>query len=608
MTIKPKAKKFRIRRSPSASSAQTAAAEQDVETGTPRPPEVERLRPRVVTNDGTQVRAETVETDSAALEEAAAQPTEATPASEQPGPAQTPTPEAPQAAAAGDTAEAGLEPEAPAAATVRSGMVSSAKEMSVEAELDAIRREGLTGRQLRMARRVAQKHNLPATSDFDAVRLLRQQGIDPFQRSNMLELVVPRGHEPEAEKDRVQLPQTVPVGQTTLPSTDLSPAEQREQEITAIQRDIINRRRKKMLLLMTRLFFFVAIPTAVVGWYFYTMATPMYATKSEFLILKADNTGGSTGLGNLLSGTQFATSQDSIAVQSYLQSKDAMLRLDKDQGFKAHFSQPWIDPIQRLPANPTNEQAYKIYSKDVKIGYDPTEGVVRMEVVAPDPETSANFSRSLLSYAEERVNHLSEQKRSDQMRDALAGFENAQIERRKAQEALVSLQQKGAILDPEGVIAALRGQINNIEVQLQDKQLELSALMDNPRPNQAKVDGAKGDVRRLQDLLDQLNKRMVDASKGENSLAELSVRIQMAQADLQTRDMMLQSALQQVEQTRMEANRQVRYLTTSVEPVASQEAAYPRKFENTILAFLFFSGIYLMISLTASILREQITS
>ncbi|MFD1809060.1 hypothetical protein ACFSHQ_16020 [Gemmobacter lanyuensis] len=47
------------------------------------------------------------------------------------------------------------------------------------ADLDAIRREGLTGRQLRLARRLAQKHNLPATSDFDAVRLLRQAGLDP---------------------------------------------------------------------------------------------------------------------------------------------------------------------------------------------------------------------------------------------------------------------------------------------------------------------------------------------------------------------------------------------------------------------------------------------
>ncbi|MCB1311912.1 MAG: capsule biosynthesis protein, partial [Sedimentitalea sp.] len=87
-----------------------------------------------------------------------------------------------------------------------------------------------------------------------------------------------------------------------------------------------------------------------------------------------------------------------------------------------------------------------------------------------------------------------------------------------------------------------------------------------------------------------------------------SVRIQMAQADLATRDLMLQSALQQVEQTRMEANRQVRYLTTSVEPVASEAPSFPRKFENTILAFLIFAGIYLMISLTASILREQVTS
>jgi capsular polysaccharide transport system permease protein len=101
---------------------------------------------------------------------------------------------------------------------------------------------------------------------------------------------------------------------------------------------------------------------------------------------------------------------------------------------------------------------------------------------------------------------------------------------------------------------------------------------------------------------------MTDASEGENSLANHRVQIQMAQADLATRDLMLQSALQQVESTRMEANRQVRYLTTAVAPVASEEPSYPRKFENTILAFLIFSGIYLLCSLTASILREQVSS
>lgn len=497
-----------------------------------------------------------------------------------------------------------------AADSAMSGMVSSPRETSMETDIDAIRREGLTGRQLRLARRMAQKHDLPATSDFEAVRMLRERGIDPFKRASMLELVVPHNTaQPEgspAAPGAVQLPQTVPAAKTSLPATELSPAERRNREIQEIQRDIARRRRRKLTLLLARLAFFVMLPTMVAGYYFYSVATPMYSTKSEFLVLKADSAAG--GMGGLLSGTQFATSQDSIAVQSFLMSKEAMLRLDREAGFKAHFAQDWLDPIQRLDPNATNEEAHKTYSRNVRIGYDPTEGVVRMEVSAAEPEAAAAFSRRLISYAQEMINNLSQQKRADQMSEAEAALENAGVERRAAQERLVLLQQQGHVLDPEGVVASLRQQISTFEIQLAEKRLELAALQDNPRPNRAKVSGAEADIKRLEAVIAGLNNRMVDASAGENSLANLRIQIQMAQADLATRDLMLQSALQQVETTRLEANRQVRYLTTAVVPVASQEPSYPRKFENTVLAFLIFSGIYLMCSLTASILREQVSS
>jgi capsular polysaccharide transport system permease protein len=45
-----------------------------------------------------------------------------------------------------------------------------------------------------------------------------------------------------------------------------------------------------------------------------------------------------------------------------------------------------------------------------------------------------------------------------------------------------------------------------------------------------------------------------------------------------------------------------------VPPIAPDSPTYPKAFENTLLAFLIFSGIYLMISLTVSILREQVSS
>ena len=568
MTTKPKARKFRIKRATPA-PGQTDAGQTDAGTADPQPTKAQ----------------------------ATAAPT----------PTSTAKP-APRQSAAAENAP-------------------STEQPTSKNTIDAIRQEGLTGRQLRMARRVAQKHNLAATSDFDAVRLLRAKGIDPFQRANMLELVVPQAgaeqHEggapdafaslPAAEggagaaKGRVQLPQTVPVKKQQLPSTEVSPADRRAQEMFNIQRDIARRRRRKTGILLVRLAFFVMLPTFLAGYYFYAIATPMYATKSEFLIIQNEGSGGGGPLGGLLP-TQFATNSDSIAVQGFLQSKDAMLRLDQDVGFKSHFTQDWIDPIQRLSADPTNEEAYKVYKKNVKIGYDPTEGMIRMEVAAADPQVSADFSRQLIDYAEDRVNNLSQQKREDQMRDAREGFDRAETDRRAAQEALVRLQIEGSTLDPEGVIASLRAQISQLETQVIEKEIELASLLNNARPNQSRVDGARGTLEILNTQLTLLNSKMTDVSRGENSLAELAARIQIAQADLAARDMMMQSALQTMEQARVEASRQVRYLTVAVDPIASEEPSYPRAFENTILAFLVFAGIYLMISLTASILREQVTS
>jgi capsular polysaccharide transport system permease protein len=490
-----------------------------------------------------------------------------------------------------------------AAQSLREGEVASPEQVAGEQDIDAIRREGLTGRQLRMARRVAQKHGLAPTSDFDAVRLLRAQGIDPFQRSNMLELVVPQT---QGEAGPVQLPQTVPAGGTRLPSTEVSPAERRAREITEIQRDISRRRRRRLGLLMVRLAFFVLLPTFAAGYYFYRIATPMYATTSQFLIIQNEGSAGASPFGGILP-TQFANSADSIATQAFLQSKDAMLRLDQDVGFKDHFSDPAIDPIQRLEPGASNEAAYGIYEKNVKIGYDPTEGVIRMEVIAADPETSAEFSRRLLDYAEERVNNLSRQKREDGMRDAREGFEQAQQKRRDAQEALIRLQVTNGV-DPEAEIAAIRAQISNYETLLIEKELELAALLDNARPNRAKVEGARGDVRRLEDQIAKLNEKMQSSTVGDNSLAERAVTLQLAQADLAAADMVLQAAQTAMDQARTEAGRQVRYLTVAVEPVAPDQATYPKAFENTVLAFLIFAGIYLMLSLTASILREQVSS
>ncbi len=474
------------------------------------------------------------------------------------------------------------------------------------AGVDGPKPEEMTGRQLRIARRLAHRHGLSPTSDAEAVHMLRARGIDPLERKNLLALVAPE----QVEVRQPGLPQTVPDPRTRLPDMPAPPAPETKPdpllEVAEIQRDIARRRRQRLWTLLARLAAFVLLPTIAAGWYFFKVATPMYATKSEFVIQQADGK-AQGGLGGMLGGGAMGGHQDSITVQSYLQSRESMMRLEEDIGFREHFSQPWIDALQRLDPDATMEEAYRHYLRHVKIGFDPTEGIVKMEVIAADPEVSAAFSRALIAYAEEQVDNLSLRLREDQMKGATESFREAEAKMEAAQERVLILQERLGILDPQSETASVMGQITAFETQLAEKRLQLQQLLDNPSPNAARVAGARGDIARLEEMIGTLRAPLTVANGGGASLARVTAELRMAEVDLQTRTLMMQESLQQLEAARIEANRQVRYLSTGVNPIPPDEATYPRAFEDTALAFLVFSGIYLMMSLTASILREQVS-
>ena len=495
-------------------------------------------------------------------------------------------------------------------------IVDSPAMVAAETGMDAIRQEGLTGRQLRMARRVAQKHGLAVTSDFDAVRQLRAAGIDPFQRSNILELVVPTnpnddlgvGPGDPLPQGRIQLPQTVPQEPRNLPSTErATPADRRANEIMKIQQDIARRRRRKLALLLSRLAIFVFLPTLFVGWYFFAMATPMYATKSEFVIQKSE-ANAAAGLGGLFQGTSMATQQDSITVQSYLTSRAAMARLDAEHGFRDHFSAADIDPIQRLAPDATAEQTYKVYLRHVVISYDPTEGILKMEVIAADPAASQEFSEALIAYAEEQVDQMTLRPREDSMAGAQANYEAAEARRAEALATWLKIQEDVQQIDPIGETSARTAQISTLEAQRQQLELELQTRLNVRRPNEAQVSSLRDQIAGIGTLIADLRTEMTGDTISGSSLAAKNTELRTAEENYTFQTLQVQSALTQMEAAQIEASRQARYLLVGVEPVAPDEPTYPRGFENTLLAFLVFAGIYLMISLTASILREQVTS
>jgi capsular polysaccharide transport system permease protein len=133
-------------------------------------------------------------------------------------------------------------------------------------------------------------------------------------------------------------------------------------------------------------------------------------------------------------------------------------------------------------------------------------------------------------------------------------------------------------------------------------------MQSNASPNAARVEPLQRRIATLEAEIAALRSKLTEGDADGLSLAQVQSELLVAQADVQTRQLMLAQAIQAMENARIEANRQVRYLSLSVSPIAPDEAAYPRAFENTLVAFLIFAGIYLMISMTVAILREQVSA
>ncbi|MEM9009731.1 MAG: capsule biosynthesis protein [Pseudomonadota bacterium] len=455
--------------------------------------------------------------------------------------------------------------------------------------------EAQSARYKRRARRRARRLGFDPQSDEEAIELLVSRGIDPMapEADTSYEALLPVPAPQPAERPGVLLEQTIDEA-----------ADDQINQIEEIQQQLVERRRRRFMLLALRLIFFVFLPTLAVGIYYFRYATDMYETKSEFVIQQNE---GGQGIGSLLGGTSFATATDSIVVQGFLTSKEAMLRLDEEHGYISHFQDERIDPIQRLSADATIDEAYGLYGRNVVVGYDLTEGVLRMDVIAATPEAAETFAAALAGYAEERVDDLTTKVREDALTEQRMNVTEAATRVDEAAETLARLQGERGVFSAEMEVTMLQSMIQLLMQQRQEKELELVQIQGNARPNQTQVEVLQAEIANLTTAIDERRSEMMAETAQGGTLLDANAELRKAEANLLTRQTILSEALSSYESARVEANRQVRYLSVSVYPIAPDVATYPRKFEYTVLAFLIFLAVYVLLSLTVSILREQMS-
>lgn len=357
------------------------------------------------------------------------------------------------------------------------------------------------------------------------------------------------------------------------------------------------------------LFFFlmVIVPTILGGLYFSLVATPQYV--SEFRFSVRPNSGSASGSSS--SGDALLAMSNSYIVSDYVESRDAVLALDKMVGLRKLYESESIDSFSRLNSNASVEDLVAYWKARVHTSYDLTTGINVVEVSAFTPESAQKIASALKELSENLVNDISDVARRSQMEFAhseLARSE-ARLKDVRREETQLRTDQKtiDARKEADGRLQLnlkLRGELAGLQSQYDS----LTTYMDAKSPRLVLL---KNQIAATKEQIAKLQPKADDASGSAdtfgNSVNTVAIaRYDEIQTDLEIASKIYESSLTNYEAARAQANSNQIYLATYVQPSLPETSSYPRVFFNTFLIFLSACGIWVVLTLVYYSIRDHV--
>jgi capsular polysaccharide transport system permease protein len=388
--------------------------------------------------------------------------------------------------------------------------------------------------------------------------------------------------------------------------TEVTPLQAAERpQVSATKAHAKGVRRQRSRRLARRLGLFVALPTLLAALYYARWASPQYESYAIFTV-QSSELRPALGMDGFLAGLASGGGggHDALAVRDYVLSRDMLARLDKAQGFIAHYKNPQHDFISRLAGDASFEEAFEYFGHKVYADYDQLSGSVTIRVRAFSAERSAAISAAILAYSEEMVNKLSERERRDRTGYAEAEVKKAEERLTVARKAIVSLQQQHADFNPLQTATAAMTIRTQLEGELAKARAEMMQLKSFMNADAPQVQAAGEKVKALSAQVAGESRRLVDPSK-PGGLNTSFADFEAAMVEKEFAQKAYESSMATLEMARADADRQHRYVAVIATPSKPDESTYPHRLRSVLAAFVVSFLLWGVVSLMSAAVREH---
>lgn len=348
---------------------------------------------------------------------------------------------------------------------------------------------------------------------------------------------------------------------------------------------------------------FVGVPTLLALLYYGLIASDVYVSESRFVIKSPSQKGMQTStLASLIQTTGFSAGKEQTQeVLEYIRSRDALNDLALTVNVRDKYSNRGADFLSRFPhpfEEATIENLYRYYRSMTSAGLDAETGMAVLDVRAFRPEDAYVINARLLDLSETLVNQLNQRAEGRAIAESERRVRAAEGRVRNARLQLSAYRNRQELLDPAKQATGVIEVSNRLVTEQAAAQAQLS-LMLRTVPRHPSIPALRSRIRAIGNEIAAQNSRAVG---NPNSIASKLGAYQELELEEKFAAETLTAANANLEQARVEAQKQQFYLERVVEPNKPDMALLPGRLKSILIVFvaslcLYFIGWMLVVGI-----------
>ncbi|PAU70564.1 chain-length determining protein [Vreelandella alkaliphila] len=335
---------------------------------------------------------------------------------------------------------------------------------------------------------------------------------------------------------------------------------------------------------------FVAI--LLVSFYWFVWAEERYVSRATVVLESPQVATPEFSLSSLMGGGSGNT-HDLLLLREHLLSVDMLRLLDEQLDIRQHYNEHGdIFAKLRNPDVPI-EDLHKYYLRRVEIELDEYAGVLNIHVQGYTPEFARDMAALLLEAGENHMNEMGHRLAEEQVRFLEQQMIRLEDRFRDTRNELLEFQNEYGLVSPTSTVESINQVVATLEGDLARLQAQRNALASFQSSQSAELRQVERSITALRDQIVEQRDRLAQATG--DSLNRVSAEYETLELQAQFAQETYSSALAALENTRLEAARQLKQVSVLQSPLFPEYPTEPNRLYNSsvfaiitiFLAFIF---------------------